>query len=82
MTDDSIEVTCPKCRYQSTWRPPDNFPSALGMYTKCPEITDLLDNHPELREKVGNNPRLCRAFSNEWVRLKKAKNRELPPKRK
>jgi hypothetical protein len=82
MTDGSIEVTCPKCGYKSTWRPASDFPSALDMYTKCPEITEILNNHPELREKVGGNPRLCRAFKNEWVRLKKAKDRELPPKGK
>jgi len=54
MTDDPIPVTCPKCRYQSTWWPPDNFPPVLDMFNKCPEITDLLNKHPEHREKVGN----------------------------
>ena len=42
MTDESISVTCPQCRYHTTWSPPDDFPPALDMFNRCPVVTALL----------------------------------------
>jgi hypothetical protein len=77
MTDDPIPVTCPACGYQATWiMSESHFAPALDMYRRCVELIPFLKDHPEQREKFGDNPRLCRAMRDEWVKVLKSKMRE------
>jgi hypothetical protein len=78
MTDESISVTCPQCRYHTTWSPPDDFPPALDMFNRCPVVTALLNDHPVEREQIGGDPRHCYVFRNEWVKVVVAKKHEVP----
>src|ERR1700681_1397845 len=50
--DDLFPMECPRCHYVATWFPRQaGFATALGMYTKCHELTERLDLSPEDRER-------------------------------
>jgi hypothetical protein len=69
-------VKCPTCGYVATWIPAkSDFSPALDMYTKCPEVTQRLNNNPEDRETLGGDPRHCSSMRAEWVRVMKETRR-------
>lgn len=75
--DDLFPMECPRCHYVVTWFPRQaGFATALGMYTKCHELTERLDLSPEDRERYRDEPRHCGAMRDAWVRVMRER---MPP---
>jgi hypothetical protein len=72
--DSPIPLPCPECHYEARWFSKEyKFASALDMYTVCPQMTALLDQYPEQREKVKDHPVLCSVMRNVWIGFLKGK---------
>jgi hypothetical protein len=72
--DDLFPMECPRCHYVVTWFPRQaGFATALGMYTKCHEMTERLDLSPEDRGRYCDEPRHCGAMRDAWVRIMREK---------